>query len=123
VITDGELLAACRSAGEPGTESHRAACRLYRRSVLEYQAQTRQGQREYASRAALYLLIAVIATEAIGAGWLDYTGCGTHDGYDKHARDKTLPCTACLRAESEYSGGRRRARKLAAAQGALREAA
>lgn len=120
MITDAELLAACRSAGEPGSESHRAACRLYRRSVLEYQAQTRQGQREHAAR---YLLIAVIATEAIGAGWLDYTGCGTHDGYDRHARDKTLACTACLRAESEYSGGRRRARKLAAAQVALREAA
>lgn len=123
MITDEELLAACRSAGMPGSESHREACRLYRRSVLEYQAQTRQGQREYAVRASLYLLIGLVATEAIGAGWLDYTGCGTHDGYDKHARDKTLACPACLRAESEYSGGRRRARRQAAKLGALREAA
>jgi len=123
VITDGELLAACRSAGIPGSDSHRAACRLYRRSVAEYQAQTLQGQRDHAARAALYLLIALVATEAIGAGWLDYTGCGTHDGYDKHARDKTLACPACLRAESEYSGGRRRARRQAAELGALREAA
>jgi len=107
----------------PGSESHRDACRLYRRSVLEYQAQTAQGRRGHAARAALCLLIALVATEAIGAGWLDSTGCGTHDGYSKHAYDKTLACPACLRAESEYSGGRRRARKMAAEQGALREAA
>jgi hypothetical protein len=116
VITDDELLAACRSAGKPGTESHRKACRLYRQSVIEYQAATRQGQREHAARAALYLFIALLATEAIGAGWLGYTGCGTHDGYAVHARDKTLACPACLRAESEYSGSRRRARKQAAAE-------
>lgn len=35
-VSDGELLAAVREAGEPGTASHRLACRLYRRSVLEY---------------------------------------------------------------------------------------
>lgn len=123
MITDEELLSACRSAGTPGSDSHRAACRLYRRSVLEYQAQTRQGQREQAARVALYLQVALIATAAIGAGWLDYTGCGTHDGYQKHAYDKTLACPACLRAESEYSGGRRRARDLSRAQDALGEAA
>jgi hypothetical protein len=52
VITDDELLAACRSAGEPGSESHRLACRLYRRAALEWKAGHAGWRREYALRAA-----------------------------------------------------------------------
>jgi hypothetical protein len=113
VITDEELLAACLSAGVPGSDSHRAACRLYRRSVLEYQAQTRQGQREQAARAALRLQVALIATAAIEEGWLDCSGCGTHAGYARHVSEGRLACPACLKAESGYSGGRKRERRQA----------
>jgi hypothetical protein len=123
VISDDELLAACRSAGKPGSESHREACRLYRRSVLEYQAQTRQGQRDQAVRAALALLTALLATAAIDAGWLDYTGCGTHTGYVEHYHAGTLACTPCLVAERDYSRERKRAQKRARTGQALREAA
>jgi hypothetical protein len=123
VITDDELLAAVRSAGEPGSESHREACRLYRRSVLEYQAQTAQGWRGHAARAALRLLIALAATEAIGAGWLDCHGCGTHDGYNKHTAGKTMACGACLAGERAYSRERKRAQARARDGQAWRAAA
>lgn len=52
MITGDELLAAARSAGEPGSESHRLACRLYRRSVIEWKAGHAEWRRQYAERAA-----------------------------------------------------------------------
>jgi hypothetical protein len=113
VITDEELLSACRSAGTPGSDSHRAACRLYRQSVLEYRARTSQGRRGQADRAALRLQVALIATAAIEEGWLDCAGCGTHAGYARHASEGSLACPACLKAESGYSGGRKRERRQA----------
>jgi hypothetical protein len=113
MVTADELLAAVRSAGEPGSESHREACRLYRRSVLERQAGTRQCQRDQAVRAALYLLTALLATAAIDAGWFDHTGCGTHEGYNKHAYDKTPACTDCEDGERVYSREAKRAQKRA----------
>jgi hypothetical protein len=121
LIADAELLAAVRAAGEPGTESHRLACRLYRRSVLEWKAGTVRARREREARTVLSRSIALLAAAAAGAGWLDYTGCGTHDGYNKHAYEKTPACPACLEAERGYSRDRKRAK----AQGkqALREAA
>ena len=122
MITDAELLAAVRAAGPPGSESHRLACRLYRRSVLEWQADAGR-QAERATRAMCALLVAVLAEAARSAGWL--SECGTHNGYNQHAYDKTRACDACLKAEREYSRERRRAQRLARAQGkrALREAA
>jgi hypothetical protein len=118
VITDDELLAAVRSAGAPGTESHRKACRLYRRSVLEWRA--RSG---YAPRAALRQFIALLTAQAADAGWFDYTGCGTHDGYNKHAYDRAPACAACLEAEREYSRDRKRAQVRAKNEQAWQAAA
>jgi len=108
VITDDELLAACRSAGEPGTESHREACRLYRRSVLEWKAGHAEWREGYADRAGLGWLIAEIAEAAGEAGWL--IRCGTQGGYSLHIRQKTEVCPECREAEREYDRNRDRVR-------------
>ena len=120
MITDDELLAACRAAGEPGTESHRQACRLYRRSVLEWRAgaaRSRQG------RPDLYELVALTADVAAAAGWLDDCGCGTHNGHHRHVREGTPVCPACAEAERGYAREWKRARRRAAAERAWAEAA
>lgn len=59
-------------------------------------------------------LIELIAEAAGEAGWLG--GCGTHNGYNQHARDKDPACPACLEAEAEYSLERKRAQKQARAE-------
>lgn len=122
MISDDELLAACLAAGEPGTESHRRACRLYRQSVIEWRAGHAGWRRERESRAVVGILVALLAEAAGEAGWGD--GCGTYRGYRRHIRAKTLVCPRCNRAMLEYKRERRRVRKLAAQdQQALREAA
>lgn len=124
MVTDDQLLAAVRSAGEPGTESHRLACRVYRRAVLEWKAGTAQARREDAARAALCQYIALLAAAAAVAGWLDERGgCGTHGGYNRHAREKTLACPACLEAERRYSRARKRVQRRAKAEDRWRQAA
>ena len=134
MITDEELLAACRSAGEPGSASHRAACRLYRRSVLEWRAGHASGREAHIPAAVmLRQLVTLCGRTAEEAGWLapDTTGsCGSHSGYVLHSRYKTPVCTACEEAERAYSRSfkRKRARrrpraKAALAAEAVREAA
>jgi hypothetical protein len=108
LISDDELLAACRSAGEPGTESHRAACRLYRRSVIEWRAGHAQWREEYADRAGLGLAVALLTEAAEDAGWL--IRCGTHPGYQKHIRDKTEVCPECREAARVHDRNRGRVR-------------
>jgi hypothetical protein len=112
VIADAELLAACRSAGEPGSESHRLACRLYRQSVLEFQAGSAGWQAERWWRATVGQQVALIAEAAREAGLLG--DCGTLRGYKRHVREKTLACLRCRQAEREYRRERYRARKAAA---------
>jgi hypothetical protein len=108
VITDEELLAACRAAGEPGTESHRLACRLYRRSVIEWRAGHAEWRAEYADRAGLGLAVALLTEAAEDAGWL--IRCGTHRGYQLHIREKTEVCPECRAAERVADRGRDRVR-------------
>lgn len=56
-------------------------------------------------------LISLIAQAAGDAGWL--SDCGTHNGYNKHVRDKNPACTPCGDAEREYSREAKRAQKRA----------
>ena len=49
-VSDADLLAACRIAGNPGTESHTLASRTYRRSVLQWRAADARWRRERARR-------------------------------------------------------------------------
>ncbi len=103
MISDGELLAACLSAGEPGTESHRLACRLYRRSVLEWQAGHAGWEAERARRAVLAGVARQVRLLAEAAGEAGLLGdCGTHGGYNRHCRERTLICRPCRAAEQEY---------------------
>lgn len=108
MVTDEELLAACLSAGEPGTESHRRACRLYRKSVLEWQAAHEEWREEYANRTGLGLAIALITEAADSAGW--FIKCGTPGGYSLHIRHKTPVCPECREAHREYDRNRVRLR-------------
>jgi len=103
MITDDELLAAVRSAGEPGSESHRRACQAYRRSVAEWQAASPAWQAEREALAGLARRIAEIAEAAREAGMLD--DCGTYRGYNRHLREKTLVCGPCESAMREYKQG------------------
>jgi hypothetical protein len=111
VITDEELLDAVRSAGEPGSESHRAACRLYRRSVLEWQAGHAGWQEARTARAAVGLQVALLAQAAGEAGLLG--DCGTYGGYGRHLRERTLVCRPCEQAMREYKGRLYQARAAA----------
>ena len=115
MISDEELLAACRSAGEPGSLSHRDACRLYRRSVLEWQEGHAGWQAERALRATVVLQVALLAEAAGEAGWLG--NCGEYRGYNRHLREKTLVCPRCEQAMQEYQGERYRARAAASRGG------
>lgn len=105
---DEELLAACLSAGPPGSLSHREACRLYRRSVLEWRAGRKQWREEYENRVGLGLLVALVADAADDAGW--FIRCGTQGGYAQHIRRKTPVCTECREAGREYDRNRQRVR-------------
>ena len=68
MITDDELLAACRAAGEPGMESHRLACRVYRRAAAEWQARDLAWRRDRA--AMVERVIGEKLREAASAAWL-----------------------------------------------------
>lgn len=107
MVTDDELLAAVCAAGEPGSESHRLACRLYRRSVIEWQAGHAEWRQEYTAR-AVAALVAEAAEAADEAGWI--IRCGSHQGYQLHIRNKTQVCPPCREAEREHDRSRERVR-------------
>jgi hypothetical protein len=114
VITDEELLAACRSAGEPGTESHRRACRLYRRSVIEWQSGDAGWRAECMVRDAVSQLAAVLArgmeSEALESARRrpQAARCGTSGGWKRHRREGTPTCPACREYERERTRARTR---------------
>jgi hypothetical protein len=130
VISDDDLLAACRSAGKPGSDSHREACRLYRRSVLEYQAQSPawQAEREWrdylrGQRDALRRLVILVARTVEARALRDAAECGSRSGYHRHLREKTVICLRCRMANRGYDTPRKRAERLAAARERLAVAA
>ena len=112
MITDDELLAACREAGEPGTESHRLACRLYRRSVLEWQAGHVRWRREYARRAAArgHLELVTAPAPVLPPG-----ACPCGREYDHVDAEGKRRCSECRRRQAREAMARYRARKKAAA--------
>lgn len=104
MITDGELLEACRSAGLPGSPSHREACRLYRVALAEWLERDRAWKE--AAEAACQL-----------------PGCGTRDGYREHRKMRTRTCRACRKAWAAYVSERkaeRERRRLAVTSAAVR---
>jgi hypothetical protein len=115
VIADDELLAACRSAGEPGTESHRLACRLYRRSVIEWRAQSPAWQAELERRDALRRLVILVARTAEARALRDAARCGSRSGFHRHLREGTVTCRRCRMANRDYGRPRKRAERLVAA--------
>lgn len=52
MVSDAELLALCLSAGPPGTPSHAYACRVWRRSVIEWRARDLAWRRARGERTA-----------------------------------------------------------------------
>ena len=110
MVTDDELLAAVRSAGPPGTESHREACRLYRQSVTEWRAGHVRWREGYAARASARLSDAI--AEAAGRRG----PCGSHYGYNRHRDKKTPVCPRCEVAERAYQRTRKRAQRRAKAE-------
>lgn len=52
MVSDADLLALCLSAGPPGTPSHAYACRVWRRSVIEWRARDLAWRRARGERAA-----------------------------------------------------------------------
>lgn len=56
MVTDSGLLAACALAGPPGSDSHREAVRVYRRSVAEW----RRRDEELRRREAAWVVDAVL---------------------------------------------------------------
>jgi hypothetical protein len=115
VITDAELLAACRAAGPPGTESHRLACRLYRRSVIEWQAQSPVWQAERDRLDALRRLVILVARRVEAQALRDAARCGSRGGYHRHLREETAVCRRCRTANRDYDRPRKRAQRLVAA--------
>jgi hypothetical protein len=122
VITDDELLAAVRSAGKPGSGPHREACRLYRRSVLEWREQSPAWQAERERREALRerddalrRLVALVARRAEAQALRDAAECGSRSGYHRHLREGTVICLRCRIANRDYDRPRKRAERLAAA--------
>lgn len=104
MVTDEELLAAVRSAGEPGSESHQLACRLYRRAVLEWREGHAGWREEYATRAGLGWLVAALA-EAVELAdaarprpllrRVTSARCGTSAGVWRHRQEGTETCPRC----------------------------